>query len=241
MARDDYNRRRLRGMYERNQRRVSALADARDRRRGDNDEIAAPRRFVVSERRTRIEGFGRGGRQVRQVLRSAATRGGAPRRIRFRDSGIFRRGGRDRFRREEDFDREMRRDRFLARDEERRRSGVRAVLDRGEGNRVRGGRLGVSRRRRLRMQEEGLIKDGRHRHGAAVNGNGYSGRSHRGNNQVGERNNRRQQQQGVGSPSNGKHRGGGTTSNGGGRRQHEKKPMPTRDELDAQLDRFRNN
>ncbi|KPI89758.1 hypothetical protein ABL78_1138 [Leptomonas seymouri] len=139
MPRDDFDRRRLRSLYERNRSRVSALADARDRRRGGDDSYAAPRRYVVSERRTRIEGFGRGGAQVRRVERRVLRVRDAPRPRRFSDRGIFRRGGRDRFRRADDEDRKERRDRFRE-DSERRR----------EGGGVR--RFGEARRQRLRMR-----------------------------------------------------------------------------------------
>ncbi|EAN89163.1 hypothetical protein C3747_41g135 [Trypanosoma cruzi] len=112
MRRGDFERRRLRDLYERNVRRVRALADARDgRRSGRDDDIAAPRRYVVSERRTRLEGFGRGGYQVQRSRRF----GRDPRIRRFSDRGVYRRGALDRFEREEDFERKLRRERFRER------------------------------------------------------------------------------------------------------------------------------
>lgn len=220
MARDDSDRRRLRALYERNRRRVSALADARDRRRGGDDDFAAPRRYVVSERRTRLEGFGRGGRQVRQVVRRA--RGGRAdeaRPLRFSDRGIFRRSGRDRFRRVDDVDREDRRER--SRDQRSRRNG-------GGGGAVEGRRFGGARRTQLRMRGS---RGGRNRgegrclqNNGGNNGNnqqqrqGKQGNSNRGNNN----NNQQQQQQRQAKP------------------QRARQPMVTREELDRQLDSYHN-
>lgn len=115
MAREDFDRRRLRSIYDRNKRRVSALADLRDSRRVYVEEERAPRRYTVSERRTRMEGFGRGGAQVRRVVRPSMRDRLAPR---FADRRVFRRGNRDRFVREEDRERQYLRERFL---EDRRR------------------------------------------------------------------------------------------------------------------------
>ncbi|KAK7200609.1 hypothetical protein NESM_000117000 [Novymonas esmeraldas] len=142
MARDDHDRRRLRALYDRNSRRVSALADARDRRRGGDDDFAAPRRYVVTERRTRVEGFGRGGTQVRRVERRAAGgRAGEPRANKFSDRSIFRRSGRDRFQRADDAEREDRRER--SRNERERRGNAPKVQER---------RIGSALRRRLRKR-----------------------------------------------------------------------------------------
>lgn len=139
MGRNDFERRRLRDIYDRNVRRVRALAEARDGRRLDiHDDVAAPRRFVVSEQRTRAEGFGRGGRQVRQS-RSGAGRS----RSRFSDKGVYRRGAMDRFAREDDIERALRRERLRERQ----------ILD---GPRFGRGRLRLTRgeRRELRRLRE---------------------------------------------------------------------------------------
>lgn len=147
MAREDSDRRRLRSLYDRNRSRVSALADARDRRRGGDDNFTAPRRYVVSERLTRAEGFGRGGAQVRRVVRRSAQAKEQPPARRFSDRGIFRRGGRDRFRRAEDVEREDRRDRNRD-NRQRRGQGRQEARQEGGGTR----RFGESRRARLRMR-----------------------------------------------------------------------------------------
>lgn len=107
----DYERRRLRDIYDRNRRRVDAVANARDRneRRGDRDRDSsrksdkkgsAPRRYIVSERVTRRAGFGDGGRQGRV---SGARRRDGSRRTedRFADKKVTRRSHRDRFDRAE--------------------------------------------------------------------------------------------------------------------------------------------
>ncbi|CCW61778.1 unnamed protein product [Phytomonas sp. EM1] len=199
MTRDDLNRRRLRGLYDRNKRRVAALADARDRRREGDDEVFAPRRYVVSERRTRTEGFGRGGVQVRQVIRRVTR---LPPREMFRSRGIFRRGNRDRFRRDDGDLREGLRERFQDRFQERRRGG-------GRGNRERGGRLGDAARSRLRL---------------------------------------RRRQRPPPPPPRGRGnetpRGGALNERGGGNQRRPRparEKFPTREQLDAQLDRFRAN
>lgn len=112
MRRNDFERRRLRDLYDRNVRRVRALAEARDGRRLDkSDDVAAPRRFVVSESRTRLEGFGRGGYQAPRSRRGA--RGAGARR--FSDRSVYRRHAADRFARDDDFERLLRRERLRER------------------------------------------------------------------------------------------------------------------------------
>lgn len=109
MIRDDYERRRLRALYERNKRRVTALADARDQRRGEENEMSAPRRFLVSARRLREAGFGRGQVQIRRIYRRREGYYGSRR---YGDSDIYRRFNRDRFMRVSDYDRDARRYRY---------------------------------------------------------------------------------------------------------------------------------
>ncbi|KAG5472605.1 hypothetical protein LSCM4_01924 [Leishmania orientalis] len=228
MPRDDFDRRRLRALYDRNRHRVAALADARDRRRGGDDDYAAPRRYVVSERRTRIEGFGRGGTQVRRVLRrTRGGRAGEPLPRRFSDRGIFRRSGGDRFRRADDFEREERRDRFL---EERAR--------RGGGRHVEGRRFGEARRLRLRMRGTRAGRGDRSR--AKVEGRrepeerGGGGRRRqevvrKSNNNQGNRGGNKQ----GGQPRNNQPR---STK----KPQRSREPQLTREELDRQLESYRN-
>lgn len=227
MPRDDFDRRRLRALYERNRRRVSALADARDRRRGGEDDYAAPRRYVVSERRTRIEGFGRGGTQVNRVVRRVRGGRDEPPPRRFSDRGIFRRNVRDRFRRAEDFEREERRERFRE---------VRGW--RGDGRRVEGRRFGEARRLRLRMrgtragridrrpaeaegrrQREERVSDGRRRQESGRQNNNNQG--NRGGNKQGNLPRNSQPQR-----SNKKS-------------QRSREPQITREELDRQLENYR--
>lgn len=145
MPGQDNDRRRLRDLYDRNRRRVQAVADARDRRGNDGGRRtgdAAPRRFIVSERRTRNEGFGgQGGIRTRFSRKSNDDR--RPRR--FEDKKIFRSSNRDRFTRDEDRDRDRRR-RPVRRDGGRRddRDGGRQA---GNGRRFgRGGRQNNTRR-----------------------------------------------------------------------------------------------
>lgn len=108
----DTDRRRLRDIYDRNRRRVDAVANSRDRnerrgndsaRRGDNkkggDKGSAPRRYIVSERVTRRAGFGEGGRQGR--VSGGRRRDGTRREDRFDDKKVTRRSHRDRFERAE--------------------------------------------------------------------------------------------------------------------------------------------
>ncbi|KAH8608790.1 hypothetical protein ERJ75_001245100 [Trypanosoma vivax] len=119
MRRDDYERRRIRDIYDRNVRRVRALADARDRYRTDRDgDVLAPRRFIVSERRSRLEGFGYGDRRPDDRYWSRAHGS-----YRFDDRRVYRRVGLGRFVREDDYDREYRRERARSRDVERYRRG----------------------------------------------------------------------------------------------------------------------
>ena len=80
---DGEARRRLISLYERNRRSVVKIAQARDRGGNNAPTRRAPQRFVVSERRTRQVGFGRGGFQVQMNHRM---------RQRFRDSNVSRRG-----------------------------------------------------------------------------------------------------------------------------------------------------
>nr|CCC90859.1 conserved hypothetical protein [Trypanosoma congolense IL3000] len=144
MRRNDFERRRLRDLYDRNVRRVGALAEARDQRRSArDDDIAAPRRYVVSERRTRLEGFGYGGRQIRRSLRTDDSR----RRLRFSDRRIYRRGAFDRFARDEDFVRELRRDRLRDRE---------PLRDRVQGRRFFSYGMRLSRLRRDRLRRRAL-------------------------------------------------------------------------------------
>ncbi|CAJ1990791.1 hypothetical protein - conserved [Leishmania donovani] len=220
MPRDDFDRRRLRALYERNRRRVSALADARDRRRGGEDDYAAPRRYVVSERRTRIEGFGRGGAQVSRVVRRARGGRDEPRSRRFSDRGIFRRNVRDRFRRVEDFEREERRERFRE---------VRAR--RGDGRRVEGRRFGEARRLRLRMRG---TRAGRVDHRRAE----VDGRRQR---EERASDGRRRQESGRRNNNNQGNRGGNKQSSlsRNNKPQRSREPQITREELDRQLESYR--
>ncbi|KAG5498487.1 hypothetical protein JKF63_02773 [Porcisia hertigi] len=264
MPRDDFDRRRLRALYDRNRRRVSALADARDRRRGGEDDFAAPRRYVVSERRTRIEGFGRGGTQVRRVVRRArAGRTDEPRPRRFSDRAIFRRSGRDRFRRAEDFDREDRRDRF--REKRLRRIDGRQAETRRFGEarrmrlRMRGTRAGVERRR----PRENRGGDDRRRQQGGRQGNGNSQVALGGKKQVNQVHNKQQQnkqqqnkqqqnkqqqnkQQQNKQQHNNKQQNNSNQQRGNSQQHANKKPQRirepqlTREELDRQLDNYRN-
>eukprot|EP00796_Vickermania_ingenoplastis_P011583 gene11583-7979_t len=238
MARDDFNRQRLRGIYERNKRRVSALADARDSRRMTMDDDYAPRRYVVSERRTRMEGFGRGGLQVRRVERRSM-RDRRP--VRFSDRGIFRRSNRDRFIREDDFDRRDRRERFL---EDRRNSDrVRDMPRR---------RFAFSRQRRSQIRElEERRRDGPigRRRGTRGGQRVQSRRdSDRGDN--GRRNNNNNNNRGNnnsnnrGNNNNNNNRGNNDRRNSNNHHRSQSRPRPTRyshDQLDAQLDNYRRN
>lgn len=230
MRRDDFDRRRLRSLYDRNRSRVSALADARDRRRGGDDSYAAPRRYVVSERRTHIEGFGRGGTQVRRVERRVVRLADAPRSRRFSDRGIFRRGGRDRFRRADDFEREDRRDRFRGSRDRR-----------GEGRREEGGgrRFGESRRARLRM---------RSRRGGRRAGNGGAREDNRAVEERRQRGSRRGGESGrknVNNNSNNGNRGsnaknGGSNKGNNSQPRRTREPPMTREQLDRQLENYHN-
>ncbi|KAG5472226.1 hypothetical protein LSCM1_03623 [Leishmania martiniquensis] len=229
MPRDDFDRRRLRALYDRNRHRVSALADARDRRRGGEDDYAAPRRYVVSERRTRIEGFGRGGAQVRRVVRRMrGGRGGEPLPRRFSDRSIFRRSGHDRFRRADDLEREERRERFL---EERARRGGKRPAE--------GRRFGGARRLRLRMR-------------GTRAGRGDRGRSKvEGRREREERSGSGRRRQEGGRQSNNNNQGNRAGNKHGGQSrnnqshnskkpQRSREPQLTREELDRQLDSYRN-
>lgn len=267
MPRDDFNRRRLRSLYERNKRRVSALADARDRRRSGDDDYAAPRRFIVSERRTRMEGFGRGGMQVRKVIRWSHARDDGMRHRRFSDGGIFRRGHRDRFARDDDYEREERRERF--REGRSRRGG--ALADRG----VRGGRLfGGARLRHLRLrggrgdgpwgrgEPRGRRGEGRRGKGGDIRrnedrgarGGAWGGRGDGRRDQRRDDGARRQEGNQSRGNGNGNHGNGNRQngSNGNGNRQNgnngnhkprrdNRQPIPSKADLDAQLDSYRAN
>lgn len=210
MPREDFDRRRLRGIYERNKRRVSALADARDSRRVFADEIVAPRRFIVSERRTRLEGFGRGGYQVRRVVRRSALDRGLSR---FSDRGIFRRGHRDRFMREEDQFRRDRRERFL--DDNRR------FRDMGPRR-----RFGFSRRRRLQIRERERRREDVH--------------SNSGRHPDGRRNSKPLGNRGRNPNNSGNYENHNRKGRSDERQKLPRHPLFTRDELDAQLDSYRN-
>ncbi|CAJ1010455.1 hypothetical protein Q4I28_005769 [Leishmania naiffi] len=203
MARDDFDRRRLRALYDRKRRRVSALADARARRRGGEDDYSVPRRYVVSECRTRMEGFGRGGTQVRRVVRRArGDRSDESRR--FSGRGIFRSSGGSRFRRADDFEREERRARF--REERARRLG---------GQHAEGRHFGVARRMRLRMRGTHGGRGNRHLQESSRPNNGNS-RGNRGSNAQAN------QVRSSKKP------------------QRSREPQITREELDRQLDNYRN-
>jgi hypothetical protein len=108
-------RNRLRNIYEQEKRRTSRLNESRNSNRGGRQVRELPTRVVVSERRTRREGFGRGGAQA--VGRSDRRRRGNnnndngqgqgrrrfQRRLsdKFADKNLFRSGNRDRFNRNE--------------------------------------------------------------------------------------------------------------------------------------------
>lgn len=222
MAREDFDRRRLRAIYDRNKRRVSALADARDSRRVYVEEERAPRRYTVSERRTRLEGFGRGGAQVRRVVRRNI-RERPP--LQFSDRRIFRRGNRDRFAREDDLDRRYRRERFL---EERR-------LRDYDAGRPRRPRL-YSRIRRMRLREREDPEFNRPRSGRGNRPNSNQQVNNRnsrnnGNNSRGQNNGGRQQ------PRNDRRQ---RNNNNDTRRNNGQKGQKySKDQLDAQLDNFR--
>ncbi|RNF18066.1 uncharacterized protein Tco025E_04620 [Trypanosoma conorhini] len=218
MRRDDFERRRLRDLYDRNVRRVRALAEARDARRTDrDDDVAAPRRYVVSERRTRLEGFGRGGFQVQRSRQGRPGAGGG----RFSDKGVYRRGALDRFERDDDFERKLRRERFR----ERRLSegGLRFGRQRL--------RLRRSERRELRQLRE--LRDLRElralRNSQRAQGNG--GRREPPQREALEKEPERHRKDQRG----GRRRGGG---GGGGRGGAAQQPL-TKERLDAELDRFR--
>lgn len=68
--------------------------------------MRAPRRFLVSARRLREAGFGRGQAQIRRIFRR---REGNYGNRRYGDSDIYRRFNRDRFMRVSDYDRAARR------------------------------------------------------------------------------------------------------------------------------------
>ncbi|ESL10440.1 hypothetical protein TRSC58_01827 [Trypanosoma rangeli SC58] len=219
MRRDDFERRRLRDLYDRNVRRVRALAEARDERRtGNDDTVAAPRRYVVSERRTRLEGFGRGGYQVRR-----SRRGNRDTEVRrFSDRSVYRRGALDRFEREDDLERKMRR----ARVHERR-------LNEG-GLRFGRQRLRLHRNELRELRQLRELRDLRElrelralRGAQRGQGNGDRREPARRETLDKELDHHRKDQRG------GRRRGGG--GRGGGAVQQ---PL-TKERLDAELDRFR--
>ena len=110
-------RNRLRALKDQEKRRVSRLAESRNRRAGGQRSNNAPTRVLVTERRTRREGLGRGGAQAlgnsrrrrggnqnNQPAAGGRRRGRGGFASKFSDQSVFRSGARDRFSRFDDRD-----------------------------------------------------------------------------------------------------------------------------------------
>lgn len=248
MARDDHDRRRLRALYDRHKSRTLALAEARDRRRDAHDDVVAPRRVVVSAQRLREAGFGRGGTQVRVVRRRRGRRQhGDPRStpgraLRFADRHIFRSSHQDRFRRDDDMERELRRERAILRERQ----------SNGRGGQGAGG-FGISRRRRLRMRMQESTRRSRqggnqvgqpqrNRAGQRSSGRGQPQPQQQQQQKQPQRHQRGQQpqQQGGRGDRSRNDNGSQPSRQRSGQRPRSAAPMPTHEQLNAQLDSYRN-